>query len=102
MIVMKIKVVQRGVAPRAARPERQQGETSMRSAVRGGAFVGALVAGLVLLLAVVPALARGYPLALLPLLAAGPVSVQSGPRRVDCWLLRGFVAGLVAAVIAVV
>ncbi|HEY7062737.1 MAG TPA: HAMP domain-containing sensor histidine kinase [Chloroflexota bacterium] len=74
----------------------------MRSAVRSGAFVGAIVAGLVVLLALVPALARGYPLALLPLLAAGPVSVQSGPRRAESWLLRGFVAGLIAAVIAVV
>ena len=73
----------------------------MRGVVRGGAIVGGIVAGLVILLALVPALARGYPLALLPLLAAGPVAVQSSPRRLDAWLVRGFISGLVAAVLAV-
>jgi signal transduction histidine kinase len=73
----------------------------MIRAVRGGAIVGGLVAGLVLLLTFVPVLARGYPLALLPLLAAGPMAVQASPRRLDAWLLRGFVGGLVAAVVAV-
>jgi signal transduction histidine kinase/HAMP domain-containing protein len=73
----------------------------MRQAARSGAIVGAIVAGLVMLLVCLPALARGYPLALLPLLAAGPLAARGGSRRLDVLLLRGFVAGLVAAVIAV-
>src|SRR5437763_11171046 len=73
----------------------------MLKAARNGAIVGAVVAVLFILLAFVPPLARGYPLALLPLLAAGPASVRYGPQRVVALLLRGFIAGLAAAVVAV-
>ena len=73
----------------------------MRQAARNGAMVGAVVAALVMLLVCMPVLARGYPLALLPLLAAGPLAVRGGSRRLDLLVLRGFVAGLIAAVIAV-
>src|SRR3954468_7366272 len=73
----------------------------MRQAARNGAMGGALGAALVMLLFCVPVLARGYPLALLPLLAAGPLAVHGGSRRLDLLLLRGFVAGLIAGLIAV-
>lgn len=102
MIVLEFVLsIVRCELPRAARPERDEREAGMGGAIRGGAVVGAVVAVLVVLLALVPALARGYPLALLPLLAAGPVAVQAGPRTVPSWLLRGFLAGLVAAIVAV-
>ncbi len=74
---------------------------SMREAARQGLIVGTLVAALVLLLAFVPVLARGYPLALLPLLAAGPAAARHGSPHLAGLLLRGFLAGLVAAVCAV-
>ena len=44
----------------------------MGGAVRAGAIVGGLVAALVVLLVLVPALARGYPLALLPFWRPAP------------------------------
>ncbi len=73
----------------------------MVRAARNGVAVGGVVAVLVLLLAWVPVLARGYPLALLPLLAAGPVAVPREPQPLRRLLAYGFVAGLAAAVVAV-
>ncbi len=73
----------------------------MLQSVRNGAIIGALVAALVLLLAVVPPLARGYPLALLPLLAAGPVAIQGAGRNPLRLLGRGFLGGVAAAMPAV-
>jgi signal transduction histidine kinase len=73
----------------------------MLLAVRNGAIVGAVVAGLVVVLALVPPLSRGYPLALIPLLAVGPVAVHHAPRDPLRLLLKGLLAGLVAALLAV-
>ncbi len=70
-------------------------------AARSGAIVGATVVALVLLLVWVVPLSRSYPLALLPLLAAGPAAVRGRPMHPVALLLAGFVAGLAAAVVAV-
>lgn len=57
----------------------------------------AVIAGLVLVLHLVPALALGYPFALTPLFAVGPMAVRDAPtsRRA---LSRATLAGAVAAV----
>jgi len=73
----------------------------MGRAVRNGLLIGTAVAALVLILALIPVLLRGYPLALLPLLAAGPSAASGDARRPLTVLVRGFAAGLAAAVPAV-
>src|SRR3954454_17309444 len=88
-------------APRRRGGAVRGGHRPMLQAVRRGATVGALVAALVLIVALVPAVARGYPLALLPLLAAGPVAAHGSRHNFALVLLRGAVGGLVAAVAAV-
>jgi signal transduction histidine kinase/CheY-like chemotaxis protein len=73
----------------------------MRLAARNGLIVGLAVAALVIVLALVPALLRGYPLVLLMLLAAGPSAAGGGARRPLALLARGALAGIAAAVPAV-
>src|SRR5215472_9417935 len=73
----------------------------MLQAARTGAILGGAVAILVVLLAFVTPIARGYPVALLPVLAAGPLVVRAGAYRPLALLARGFVAGLVTAVVVV-
>lgn len=73
----------------------------MRPAVLAGVQAGVVAAGCVLLFAWLHPLEYGYPLALLPLLAAGPLAVRGETLALPRATLRGAIAGAVAAILAV-
>jgi diguanylate cyclase (GGDEF)-like protein/PAS domain S-box-containing protein len=83
----------------------RQGRTGTglpRWAARGlgtGLVLGAPVPLVVLLVAILPALRFGYPLVLVPLLAAGPLAVQGlrPLRAIQAALLAGVVSAVLAA-----